>query len=280
MSKEIAKVDYSLAGFDGPVGIAADLDSNDIKMKSVQLVQANHRALKVPGIKVSPGSFIDGDTFETLAEAFGSEKHPAPGINLIFINLQKVWKVFEAKREMVNGKLKKSQGDFIEKQVFSIANAGLRSFPNYKDKYITLTYRYIVKMPGKEEPMYIDFKGKGTNCAIELNGLFDDLWKREKRASFSVVCNIKVRDEPTGFDNNTSFVPYLNAYNDVSEEEFLKSVAMYQSAKEFMAKADEKDNYEQAPISAHVPDDMKNTVDAVKNVFEGAMTLEEDEINF
>lgn len=280
MSKEIAKVDYSLAEFDGPVGIVADLDSNDIKMKNIQLVQAGHRAFSVPGIKVSAGSFIDGDSFETLAEAFGSEKHPAPGIDLIFINLQKVWKVFEGKMEMVNGKLKKSQGDFIEKQTFSIANAGLRSFPNYKDKYITLTYRYIVKMPGKDEPRYIDFKGKGTNCAIELNGLFDDMWKREKRASFSLVCNIKVKSEPTGIENNTSFVPYLNAYSDVSEEEFLKCVAMYQSAKEYMAKADEKDNYEQTPMSAHVPEDMKGTVDAVKNVFEGAMTLEEDEINF
>lgn len=280
MSKEIAKVDYSLAGFDGPVGIAADIDSNDIKMKSIQLVQAGHRCFKVPGIKVSAGSFIDGDSFETLAEAFGSEKHPALGLDLIFINLQKVWKVFEAKMEMINGKPKKSQGDFIEKQTFSIANAGLRSFPNYKNKYITLTYRYIVKMPGKDEPMYIDFKGKGTNCAIELNGLFDDMWKKSKRASFSFACNIKVRSEPTGIENNTSFVPYLNAHIDVSEEEFLKCVTMYQSAKEYMAKADEKDNYEQAPMSAHVPEDMKTTVESVTKVFEGALTIDEDEIDY
>lgn len=277
MSKEVIKVDYSLAGFDGPVGIAANIDSSDINVKSIQIAQSNHRCFKVPGLKVSPGSFINGDNFEMFAEGYGSEKHPANGINLLFVHLEKVWKVYESVEETIKGKRKRSRGEFIEKLPFNIANAGLQTFPAYKDKWCSITYRYIVKLQGDDMPMYLDLKGKGINCAKELNSFFDEMQRKHKRPSFSYVCNLKVRSEPTGHESNTTFVPYLDAYTDASEEEFLKATAMYAGAKEYVSRADAKDVHE---YSANVPEDMKATVGEVTKVFEGALTIDDDEIDY
>lgn len=277
MSKEVIKVDYSLAGFDGPVGIAASIDSSDINVKSIQIAQSNHRCFSVPGIKVSPGSFINGDNFEMLAEGYGSEKHPANGIDLLFIHLEKIWKVYESKEEIVEGKTKRSRGEFIEKLPFNMANAGLQTFPAYKNKWCSITYRYIVKMVGDDMPMYLDLKGKGINCAKELNSFFDEMQRKFKRPSFSYVCNLKNRSEPTGHGSNKTFVSYLDAYTDASEEEFLKATAMYAGAKEYVSRADAKDVHE---YSANVPEDMKTTVESVTKVFEGALTIDEDEIDY
>lgn len=278
MNKEITtKVDYSLAGFDGPVGIAANIDSSDINVKSIQIAQSNHRCFKVPGIKVSPGSFINGDNFEMFAEGYGSEKHPANGIDLLFVHLEKIWKVYESVEETVKGKVKRSRGEFIEKLPFSMANAGLQSFPAYRNKWCSITYRYIVKMVGDDMPMYFDLKGKGINCAKELNSFFDEMQRKFQRPSFSYIINLKVRSEPTGHDNNTTFTPYLNAYTDAGEGEFLKATAMYAGAKEYSAKADAKDTHE---VNANVPEDMQNTTNTMNKVFEGALTLEDDDIDY
>lgn len=277
MTKEIAKVDYSLAGFDGPVGIAANIDSSDINVKSIQIAQSNHRCFKVPGIKVSPGAFINGENFEMFAEGYGSEKHPANGIDLLFVHLEKIWKVYEVVEETVKGKRKRSRGEFVEKLPFNIANAGLQTFPAYRNKWCSITYRYIVKLAGDDMPMYFDLKGKGINCAKELNSFFDEMQRKFNRPSFSYVCTLKVRSEPTGHDSNTTFVPYLNAYTDAEEGEFLKATAMYAGAKEYSAQADQKDVYE---YDTNVPEDMKDTVSNVTKVFDGALTIDEDDIDY
>ena len=267
MTKEIIKVNYSLEGFDQPVGIAGELTADDVKIRSIQLAQSNHRCFKVPGIKVPQGSFIDGDNFNLIAEAYGSEKVPAAGANLIFFHLEKYWTVYE-KTTGEDGK--PSKGDYVEKIKFSMANAALGSLPDYRNKICALTYQYFVKIPGDDIPAVISFKGMATPCAIELNSLFRDLWVKDKRASFSVVVNLKVALKPAG--KTEIFVPYVNGYTDCPEEDYLKAMKFSQEASSLVQEMDRKEERQEAPPTPEAQ--------MVKEVFDGAVEITEDDLEF
>jgi hypothetical protein len=268
MTTEIIKVDYSLQGFNAPVGIAAELTQDDVKIRSIQLAQSNHRCFKVPGIKVPQGSFIDGDNFDLIAEAFGSEKHPAPGIDLIFFHLEKYWTVSE-REQKPNGKFK--AGEFIEKVKFNAATAALNMLPDYRDKHCALTYRYFVKIVGDDIPAVMNFKGNATPCAIELNSQFRDLWEREKRASFSKVFNLKTRTKP--LDEGEIFIPYINSSYDCPEVDYLKAMKFCEQASKYSEEADRK---EEKSMDAPPP---SATTQMVKDAFDGAIELSEDDLD-
>lgn len=267
MTKEIIKVNYSLEGFSQPVGIAGELTASDVKIRSIQLAQSNHRCHKVAGLTIPQGSFVDGDNFDVIAEAFGSEKHPAPGIDLIFFHLEKYWTVSERVMKP-NGKFK--AGDFIEKIKFSMANAALNMLPDYKDKHCALTYRYFVKLVGDPIPAVINFKGNAIPCAIELNSQFRDLWEREKRASFSKVFNFKVRTKT--LDDGDIFIPYVNDSYDCPEEDYLMAMKFSQEASKWSEEADRKEERQEAPPTPEAQ--------MMKEVFDGAVELTEDDLEF
>lgn len=268
MTKEIIKVNYSLEGFNQPVGIAGELTADDVKIRSIKIAQSNHRCFKVPGIKVPQGAFIDNDNFDVFAEAFGSEKHPAPGIDLIFFHLEKFWIVSEKNKDEKGDIVK---GEFIEKVKFSMANAALNMLPDYKDKLCSLNYQYYVKIPGDEIPAEITFSGNATPCAIELNGKFRDLWVKEKRASFSKVFNLKVRTKDV--KKGQIFIPYVNSEYDCPEEDYLKAMKFSQEASSLVQEMDRREEERQeAPPTPEAQ--------MVKEVFDGAVEITEDDLEF
>jgi len=254
MTKEIAKINYSLEAFgDGPIGVMENVAENDAKLKNIQIVQPGHRVLTTAGSNVKIGSFIDGNTFEMLAEGFGDEKHPVPGIRLLFIHMTKNWRIFSKVPDLKSGKMIK--GDWIESQPWTPANAAMYKLK--PDNVCSLVYSYLVKVEGKEHviPSYLNFKGLTAGCASELNTLFRDKWLSAKRPSFSMVVTLKTRSEATSFGSNV-MMPYVFAVDDASEEEFLFCTKIYKASKDYMNEVEEREKAVPAsdPVVARMKD--------------------------
>ena len=276
MTKEIStKVNYELAGYDGPVGIVEQLSEADTKPLTIQVVQVGHRALNDPEKDVKVGSFIDGDTYETLALGLGTEKVPAPGLDLIFVNLRKVWNVFElaTTKDGSPGK-----GEFIESIPWNAANASLYKIEKGK-KFVTLNYRYIVKIAGDIFPRLFTLKGVSRSCADDLNSFFSRKYIETKRPCFSYCINLRTHFINT--KHGDKIAPYIHTVGDATEPDFLQGLKMYEESKAYyekMATAMDIDDDDEGRPNPKKAD--SETVSLVKNVFEGAVTLSDDEISF
>jgi len=278
MTKEIStKVNYELAGYEGPVGVVEQLAEGDTKPLTIQVVQVGHRALNDPEKNVKVGSFIDGDTYETLALGLGTEKVPAAGINLIFVNLRKVWNVFE----LVMGKDgNPSKGDFIESIPWNPANAALYKIEKGK-KFVTLNYRYIVKLEGDVFPRLLTLKGVSRACADDLNSFFSRKYIETKRPCFSYVINLRTHFIPT--KHGDKICPYIHAVEDASEPDFLQSLRLYEDSKAYydrLASVVEPEDDDEGRENPKIAPQTTKETELVKSVFEGAVTISEDEISF
>lgn len=265
-TKEIAKVNYDLSAFgEGPVGVVETLSEGDITPKNIQVANSGHRAFDVPGADVKLGSFIDGSTFETLGLGFGSEKHPVEGLAVMFISLRKTWSIYELKQDG-------SRGDWIENQPWTEANAGLYKLMSGK-RFVSLAYKYLVKLPGDSIPRFLSLKGMARGTAIELNNFFSERYLTEnKRPSFSFIMTLKTRTVETKH-NKKVYVPYIHGFSDAPEEEFLQCLKLYQESKKYYEASEADDDMETSTVPT------SPAAEIVKKVFSDDLQIQDDEIS-
>ena len=268
-TKEIIKVNYDVSAYgEGPIGVVESVGEGDLVPKSIQVVNANHRAFSVPGVDPKLGSFIDGTSFKLLGLGFGNEQHPAEGIDLLFISLRKFWVISELKAD--GGK-----GDWVENQPWTEANAGLYKLLKGK-RHVSLTYKFLVKLPNDPIPRFFSLKGMSRQTAIELNSFFSDRYLTEnKRPSFSYIMTLKTKVEPTNHGSKV-YVPIIHAFRDAPEKDFLECLKLYQESKKFYEASDAQGDDLDEPLSANVS---TPATDIIKQVFSEDVMIQDDEIS-
>lgn len=233
-NKEVTtKVNYELAGFDGPVGILANLGEGDFKIKSISVVQDGHRATREVGLTFPLGSFIDSDSFEVLGTGYGNEKFPADGIKVVFLHVDKVWNVFEKEADG-------SKGNWIRSEFWTPANAALPKMREHADHICNMTYRYLVKVLGRDEalPWKFNLKGVATNFILDMNRIASEYAAKQKRSSLSYALHLKTKLVPTKVGEK--FSPYIEAIEDLDEPTFLECVRLYAGVQSVVSKLNEE----------------------------------------
>lgn len=262
--KEIAKkVNYDIAGFDGPIGVAEDITSADLMPKSIQIVQPNHRALSDERFEGKTGCFINGNTLEVLANGYGDN---APGLTIYVISMRKSWRIYER----IN---KDEMGPFIESVLWTPANAAM--YKLRPDAICKLVYSYLVRIDGDKEdcPAYLTLKGLGISVTKDFTQIFKDLWTTEKRPSFSKAVTLKVRLEPGKKEGTKFFVPYIHAVTDAPASEYQKCLEIYKESKKFLESM--MDREESIPAGKPLAEIQK-----VREVFDGAIEVTSDDYDF